>query len=103
MTEVSQSATTSTSGSTKRQRRPIEVNMPLWIRLKRIVLGKINKLPDNMNTSLVLFTIHVYLTMPFFYISEITPILKSLLRPFQIIHALGFDFEELAEKHRKLI
>jgi hypothetical protein len=103
MGDATQSATMSFSSSIKRPRRPIEINMPLWIRIKRIVFGKINKLPANLNTTLVLFTIHLYLTMPFFFISEITPILKSLLRPFRLIHALGFDFEELAEKHRQLI
>jgi len=97
----SQSATTSSSGSTKRQRRIVE--MPLWIRLKRILLGKINKLPDNMNTTLILYTVQLYFTLPYFFLSKIGPNLKALLYPFRIIHEMGFEFEELPEKYRQLI
>jgi hypothetical protein len=79
------------------------MNMPLWTRILRVIFGKIEKLPKNMNTTLVLFTIHVYLTMPFFYLSSISANLKALLRPFRVIHAMGFDFDELQEKYRQLI
>lgn len=98
-----QSATTSSSGSTRRP-RVVEVNMPLWTRIMRIVFGKIRKLPQNMNTILSLFAVHLYLTMPFFFLSKISANLKALLHPFRIIHAMGFDFEDiLQEKNRQLI
>ncbi|KAI6184281.1 hypothetical protein M3Y97_00579200 [Aphelenchoides bicaudatus] len=101
MAEI-QSATTSSTDSTKRrqQRRPAEVNIPLWDRVLRIIFGRI---PKNMNTVLVLFTVQIQMTVPFFLLANFSFNLRSLLRPFRIIHQMGFDFEELNDRYRPLL
>ncbi|KAH7723139.1 Protein Y51H7BR.8 [Aphelenchoides avenae] len=76
---------------------PNELHFPLYIRLSRLLFGRIKRLPRSMNTTLVLFTIHMYLTVPVIVAAGIAPDLRALLRPFRIIHDMGFQFEELRQ------
>lgn len=101
----STSATTSSSSSTRRRKSIFknEVHMSAWIRFSRIIFGRIRRLPRCMNTTLVLFTVHMYLTVPVIIAAGITGDLRALLRPFRIIHEMGFSFEELHEHFRQLL
>uniref|UniRef100_A0A1I7SWJ1 Transmembrane protein n=1 Tax=Bursaphelenchus xylophilus TaxID=6326 RepID=A0A1I7SWJ1_BURXY len=99
------SGTTSSSSSTRRRKSVFrnEVHLSIWIRFSRVIFGKIRRLPKCMNTTLVLFTVHMYLTVPVIVAAGITGDLKALLRPFRIIYQMGFQFEELQEGFRQLV
>ncbi|KAI6196701.1 hypothetical protein M3Y94_01140000 [Aphelenchoides besseyi] len=94
----SMSATTSSSGSAKRRKpRTTEVHLSVWYKFSRIIFGKIRRLPRSMSTTLVLFTIHMYLTVPVIVACGMIPDLRALLGPFRAIKASGFQFDELDE------
>uniref|UniRef100_A0AC35F1X0 Uncharacterized protein n=1 Tax=Panagrolaimus sp. PS1159 TaxID=55785 RepID=A0AC35F1X0_9BILA len=76
---------------------------PIWLRLSRLIFGKIRRLPRSMSTTLVLFTVHMYLTVPVLVVCGITSDLKALLRPFRYIKEQGFLFEELGEQFCELL
>ncbi|CAD5212157.1 unnamed protein product [Bursaphelenchus okinawaensis] len=101
----STSGTTSSSSSTRRRKSIFkkEVHLSIWIRFSRIIFGKIRRLPKCMNTTLVLFTVHMYLTVPVIVAAGVTGDLKALLRPFRLIYQMGFHFEELQDNYRQLI
>jgi hypothetical protein len=108
------------------------VNIPLWDRVLRIIFGKISKFSiwylqfmnfqgtypkiwtqywfySQVSNCLYAFEItikllvQVQMTVPFFLLANVTFNLRSLLRPFRIIHEMGFEFDELQEKYRPLI
>uniref|UniRef100_A0AC34GWB3 Uncharacterized protein n=1 Tax=Panagrolaimus sp. ES5 TaxID=591445 RepID=A0AC34GWB3_9BILA len=76
---------------------------PIWLRLSRLIFGKIRKLPRSMSTTLVLFTVQLYLTVPVIIVCGATVDLKALLRPFRYIKEQGFLFEELGEQFCELL
>ena len=92
-------ANSNSSSSSSKER----IYFPFWLRISRIIFGKIRKLPKSMSTTLVLFTVHMYLTVPVIIVCGVTGDLKALLRPFRLIKQQGFLFEELGEQFAVLL
>ncbi|KAI6242925.1 hypothetical protein M3Y99_00202000 [Aphelenchoides fujianensis] len=99
------SATTSSSSSTRRPRPPppTEYRLSIWLKFSRILFGRIRKLPPSMSTTLVLLSVHIYLTVPVIIACGAVADLHALLRPFRAIKDAGFHFEELDEEYRELL
>uniref|UniRef100_A0A7E4VD54 Transmembrane protein n=1 Tax=Panagrellus redivivus TaxID=6233 RepID=A0A7E4VD54_PANRE len=100
--QMDSNSNSNSTNSSSSNRRNAPSSFPLWLRLSRLIFGKIRRLPKSMSTTLVLFTVHMYLTVPVIIVCGVTGDLKTLLRPFRHIKAQGFLFEELGEQYVEL-
>lgn len=94
-------ANSGSSTSSSREKSPNFFSF--WFRISRIIFGKIKRLPRSMSTTLVLFTVHMYLTVPVIIICGVTGDCRALFRPFRMMKQQGFLFEELDEQFVEML